>query len=182
MSRSPELPAAVLRPCEKRFGRWKRLVSSRRLGGKSVASFTSRVHRARFDVAVQDSNSYIFNVPLPDRPTEEDLSLSLFVPRLETDARSRRETNQQILKELPPDLASALRGLGQAIEDASNAWRLGDSALSGDQSAEKGAGFRVRHARHYRLLSEVCPRPSHGQSLWPTIRLTMRLSESPMPS
>jgi len=79
------------------------------------------VHRARFDVAVQDSNSYIFNVPLPDRPTEEDLSLSLFVPRLETDARSRRETNQQILKELPPDLASALRGLGQAIEDASNA-------------------------------------------------------------
>src|SRR3954462_2801516 len=39
---------------------------------KVVASFTSRVHRARFDCPVQCSNSYVFNVALPDRPAEGD--------------------------------------------------------------------------------------------------------------
>src|SRR4051794_34895419 len=33
---------------------------------KVVASFTSRVHRVRFDVAVQTSNSYRFNIPVID--------------------------------------------------------------------------------------------------------------------
>ena len=47
---------------------------------KVVASFTSRLHRARYDVAVQDSNSYLFNTPLPDRPTEGDLALPLLQP------------------------------------------------------------------------------------------------------
>ena len=35
---------------------------------KVVASFTSRVHRVRFDFAVQTTNSYLFNLPIADRP------------------------------------------------------------------------------------------------------------------
>jgi hypothetical protein len=76
---------------------------------KIVASFTSRLHRARYDVAVQDSNSYLFNTPSPDRPTEGDLSIPLFLPRLVADTKFRHETNQEILKSLPSDLASALQ-------------------------------------------------------------------------
>src|SRR4051794_21562161 len=44
---------------------------------KVVASFTSRVHRVRFDVAVQTSNSYVFNLPITDRSQHEDLGLPL---------------------------------------------------------------------------------------------------------
>jgi hypothetical protein len=88
---------------------------------KVIASFTSRQHRARYDVAVQDSNSYVFNVPLPDRPTEGDLASPLFRPRSETDARNRHETTQQILNTLPPDLATALEGLRRAIEGTTEA-------------------------------------------------------------
>jgi hypothetical protein len=89
---------------------------------KVIATFTSRQHRARYDVAVQDSNSYVFNVPLPDRPTEGDLALPLFRPPSEADAKNRRETNQEILNTLPPDLAAALEGLRRAIDgtDRSN--------------------------------------------------------------
>jgi CRP-like cAMP-binding protein len=35
---------------------------------KVVASFTSRVHRVRFDVAVQTSKAYRFNFPVADGP------------------------------------------------------------------------------------------------------------------
>jgi hypothetical protein len=44
------------------------------------------------DVAVQDSNSYLFNVPLPNRVTEGDLALPLLRPGLEADARFQCET------------------------------------------------------------------------------------------
>jgi hypothetical protein len=44
---------------------------------KVVASFTSRVHRVRFDVAVQTSNSYRFNIPVFDRPQHGDVALPL---------------------------------------------------------------------------------------------------------
>ena len=88
---------------------------------KVVTTFTSRLHRARYDMAVQDSNSYVCNVPLSDPSIEGDLTAPLFVPRLEADARGRHETNQEILKTLPPDLAGVLRGLSQALEDASEA-------------------------------------------------------------
>ncbi len=63
---------------------------------KVVATFTSRQHRARYDVAVQDSNSYVFNVPLPDRPTEGDLTSPLFRSSSGADARSRHETNHDL--------------------------------------------------------------------------------------
>src|SRR5690242_16002246 len=59
---------------------------------KVVASFTSRAARVRFDVAVQTSNSYVFNIPIPDRPTEGDLELPLLQPKKEADARFRYET------------------------------------------------------------------------------------------
>ena len=88
---------------------------------KVVATFTSRQHRARYDVAVQDSNSYVFNVPLPDRPTEGDLASPLFRPPSEAGARNRDETTQQILNQLPPDLAAALDGLRRAIDSTATA-------------------------------------------------------------
>jgi hypothetical protein len=84
---------------------------------KCVATFTSRQHRARYDIAVQDSNSYIFNVPLPDRPTEGDLALPLLRPPSKADARNRHETTQEILNTLPPDLAAAFQGLRRAIDN-----------------------------------------------------------------
>ena len=61
-----------------------------------IASFTSRIHRARYDVTVQTSNAYLFNMPLPDRPSEGDLALPLFRPVMEADARNRHETNQAL--------------------------------------------------------------------------------------
>jgi hypothetical protein len=45
---------------------------------KVVANFTSRVHGVRFDVAVQTSNSYRFNIPITDRRRHGDVAL----PRL----------------------------------------------------------------------------------------------------
>src|SRR4051812_23697431 len=73
-----------------------------------VATFTNRPHRARHDIAVQDSNSYLFNTPLSDRSTEGDLVLPLLRPTSEADAKSQHETTQQILDTLPPDLRAAL--------------------------------------------------------------------------
>jgi hypothetical protein len=58
----------------------------------------------------------VFNVPLPDRPTEGDTALPLLQPRPEADARIRQETNQSKIKDLPPDLAAALEGLRQCID------------------------------------------------------------------
>src|SRR4051794_13692173 len=87
---------------------------------KVVATFTTRLHRARYDVAVQTSNAYLFNVPLPDRLTEGNLALPLLKTSVsgtkEADARSRHETNHDLEKSLPPDLAAALEGLRQCIE------------------------------------------------------------------
>jgi hypothetical protein len=88
---------------------------------KVVASFTSRLHRARYDVAVQDSNSYVFNTPLPDRPTEGDTALPLLQPPSEADTRNRYETTQQALNQLPRDLATALDGLHHAIDGTTEA-------------------------------------------------------------
>jgi hypothetical protein len=48
---------------------------------KVVASFTSAVHRVRFDCAVQTSNSYLFNFALPNRAQLGDLALPLLRPR-----------------------------------------------------------------------------------------------------
>src|SRR3954471_824407 len=51
---------------------------------KVVASFTSRAHRIRFDVAVQTSNSYRFNIPITDRPPHGDAALPLLKPERST--------------------------------------------------------------------------------------------------
>jgi hypothetical protein len=42
---------------------------------KVTASFISRVHRVRFDVAVQTSNSYAFNMPIGERAEHGDAPL-----------------------------------------------------------------------------------------------------------
>lgn len=82
---------------------------------KVVASFTSRAHRARFDCAVQTSNSYVFNFALPDRVANGDLALPLLRPK-EAEAEFRSETSTPIEFYRPPDLMAALERLGKAIE------------------------------------------------------------------
>src|SRR4051794_36177137 len=48
---------------------------------KAVASFTSRARRVRFDVAVQTSNAYRFNIPVTDRAQHSDAALPLLKPK-----------------------------------------------------------------------------------------------------
>ena len=88
---------------------------------KVVATFTSKAHRVRFDVAVQTSNSYRFNIPVMDRPRHGDLGLPLLKPRPEAESELQSETSNQILDTLPPDLRVALQGLRQCIEDRDQA-------------------------------------------------------------
>ena len=62
---------------------------------KVVASFTSAVHRVRFDVAVQTSNGYVFNFALPDRAEFGDLALPLLRPK-EAESKFRSETSSPV--------------------------------------------------------------------------------------
>ena len=80
---------------------------------KVVASFTSRVHRVRFDVAVQTSNSYVFNLPITDRSQHGDLVLPLLQPEKarvsavkETESKIRAETIKRLESERDVDLAA----------------------------------------------------------------------------
>ena len=80
---------------------------------KVVATFTSRVHRVRFDVAVQTSNSYRFNLPITDRPQHGDLMLPLLKPKPEAESKDQavtssvRKTKGSTALDLPPaDLAA----------------------------------------------------------------------------
>ena len=69
------------------------------------ATFMSHAQRLRYDVIVQTNNSYVFNIPLPDRPTEDGLSSPLFQPQPQTEAdtRFRRETNHAVkIRETAP--------------------------------------------------------------------------------
>jgi hypothetical protein len=84
---------------------------------KVVASFTSRVHRVRFDVAVQTSNSYRFNLPIADRPQHGDLALPLLRSAEKAESKDQAETSLPVEQGLPPDLAAALEKLRQCIED-----------------------------------------------------------------
>jgi hypothetical protein len=64
---------------------------------KVIATYTSRAHRVRFDVAVQTSNSYVFNIPTADRREHGDLALPLLkVP----EAKLLPETSSNLNKEL----------------------------------------------------------------------------------
>jgi hypothetical protein len=82
---------------------------------KAVASYTSRVHRVRFAVAVQTSNSYRFNIPVTDRGQHGDLALPLLKSAEQAGSKDQPETSQEIENTLPPDLAAALEGLRQCI-------------------------------------------------------------------
>src|SRR3954468_6188952 len=75
---------------------------------KIVANFTSRVHRVWFDVAVQTSNSYRFNLPIVDRGQHGDLALPLLWSKEQAESKLRSETSYDLKKTLPPDLAAAL--------------------------------------------------------------------------
>lgn len=59
---------------------------------KVVASFTSRVHRVRFDVGVQTSNSYVFNLPITERPQHGDFGLPLLRPKTALAAGPKAES------------------------------------------------------------------------------------------
>jgi hypothetical protein len=86
---------------------------------KAVATFVSRVHRIKFDCAVQTSNSYVFNFPIGERAENGDLALPLFKPK-EPEAKFRSETSPQIKKttshDLNPELKAALESYGHARE------------------------------------------------------------------
>jgi hypothetical protein len=88
---------------------------------KVIASFTSRVHRVRFDVAVQTSNAYRFNLPIADRPQHGDLELPLLKPKVQAESKDQGETSQDSKITLPPDLAAALEGLRRAIDGTNQA-------------------------------------------------------------
>ena len=92
---------------------------------KIVQSFTSRVHRVRFDVAVQTSNSYVFNHALADRPQHGDLALPLFRPAGQSSEQAgskfQAETSHTVKNTLPPELAAALERLGHAIDGTDRA-------------------------------------------------------------
>jgi hypothetical protein len=71
---------------------------------KVVASFTSRVHRVRFDVAVQTSNSYRFNLPIADQPVHGDLSLPLLQPAKKAESKFQTVTSQESRKRHSTDV------------------------------------------------------------------------------
>jgi DNA-binding transcriptional MocR family regulator len=73
---------------------------------KVLASFTSRVHRIRFDVAVQTSNSYRFNLPISERPQHGDVALPLLKPKEQAESKIRAETIQRLESERNVDLAA----------------------------------------------------------------------------
>jgi hypothetical protein len=88
---------------------------------KIVASFTSRAHRVRFDVAVQTSNSYRFNIPVTDRPQHGDVALPLLEPAEKAECKFRTETSPEIKPKGDTDIAEAkarwvrvLLGTGEA--------------------------------------------------------------------
>src|SRR4051794_3365098 len=68
---------------------------------KVVTSFISRVHRVRFDVAVQTSNSYTFSMPSADSPA------AMPQPAKKADTKFRHETSQQLRIKDDADLAAA---------------------------------------------------------------------------
>ena len=95
---------------------------------KVVATYTSRVHRARFDVAVQTSNSYMFNIPIPDRAGHGDLALPLWQlsgnsgqlkPQQpcgsEADAKFRHETSLEIKTKEDAELYAAIAAYREAL-------------------------------------------------------------------
>jgi DNA-binding MarR family transcriptional regulator len=77
---------------------------------KVVASFTSRAHRVRFDVAVQTSNSYWFNLPIVDRREHGDLGMPLLNPQQmrqpQAESKIRAEISSEILIKAATDLTA----------------------------------------------------------------------------
>lgn len=71
---------------------------------KVVATFTSRVHRVRFDVAVQTSNSYRFNLPVVDRHQHGDTALPLLKPAEKAESKFQAETSIEIKNKDETDL------------------------------------------------------------------------------
>jgi hypothetical protein len=84
---------------------------------KVVETFISRAHRVRFDVAVQTSNSYVFNVPTANRRENGDLALPLLRPKV-PETKLRPETSSEIKNTLSPELAAILERLGKRINAA----------------------------------------------------------------
>jgi predicted RNA binding protein with dsRBD fold (UPF0201 family) len=83
---------------------------------KVVASF--KRGRCRFDVAVQDSNSYVFNFAWGDRAAHGDLALTLF--RETAEGKFCPETSQEIKNTMSPALAAVLERLEHAIHRREN--------------------------------------------------------------
>lgn len=86
---------------------------------KMVARFQVPGERVSFDCAVQDSNSYLFNIPTFARREYGDLSLPLMNPipessnRTETGITNPKSSNDR--RPMAADLASALARLGRTL-------------------------------------------------------------------
>ncbi|HEY5930616.1 MAG TPA: helix-turn-helix domain-containing protein [Burkholderiales bacterium] len=89
---------------------------------RKVVVSVSRARRERYDFAVQTSNSYVFNIPTPDRREHGDLALPLFTrTKLETipvlpDAKFRDETSQGLKTKEAAQLEAALAAYRAALE------------------------------------------------------------------
>ena len=93
---------------------------------KVVETFTSRAHRVRFDVAVQTSNSYVFNFAARRPPRRMAIwrcrlkatlwKTAASPPARVPEAKFRPETSSEIKKDLSPELAAVLKRLGETIE------------------------------------------------------------------
>jgi hypothetical protein len=82
---------------------------------KVVATFTSRAHRVRFDIAVQTSNAYRFNFPYADRRQHGDLALPLL--RQDPESKIPTETGLEIKTDLASDPQAAIAALRAGGKD-----------------------------------------------------------------
>ncbi len=113
-SRSPRPLGAASRRCGKRFARWRQPASFRRCAARwsrpSRAGCIGPGSTSRCRTAIRTCSTCRCPIGRP----KATLLCRCFGPS-EADAKSRHETNQEILNKLPADLAAALEGLGHAI-------------------------------------------------------------------
>ena len=88
---------------------------------RKIVVSVSRARRERYDFAVQTSNSYVFNIPLPDRREHGDLALPLLrEPAVSLgklpDAKFRHETSLARKSKEEAELDAAIAAYRKALE------------------------------------------------------------------
>jgi hypothetical protein len=120
---------------------------------KVIASFTSRVHRVRFDVAVQTSNSYRFNVAVVDRPVHGDMALPLpkagrgECPHIQAESKLRPETSIELKPTVDADFAKAKEQWVRALLGTDKVGQTAGIAFKPPLQQPSGA-LPTNHAAH----------------------------------